>query len=84
MTVRVWTSLDADALDESFAIDNVVIQLLGKGNSGEICCQETAIRNALVDLKNVTVYTPALASSLFQPVLPVAVATTSMMSTATH
>jgi hypothetical protein len=34
MTVRVWTSLDSDARDESFAIDNVVIQLLGKGNSG--------------------------------------------------
>ena len=34
LTVRVWTSLDADALDESFAINNVVIQALGKGISG--------------------------------------------------
>ena len=40
MTVRVWTNLDSDALDESFAIDNVVIQLLGKGNSGVIYVRE--------------------------------------------
>ena len=40
MTVRVWTSLDADALDESFAIDNVVIQLIGKGNSRALCVRE--------------------------------------------
>ena len=38
MTVRVWTSLDMDALDESFAINNVVIQLLGKGICS-ICCR---------------------------------------------
>ena len=37
MTVRVWTSLDADSRDESFAINDVVIQLLGKGISGVIC-----------------------------------------------
>ena len=40
MTVRVWTSLDSDARDESFAIDNVVIQLIGKGNSGALCVRE--------------------------------------------
>tara|TARA_B110000444_G_scaffold208044_1_gene202270 strand:- start:296 stop:583 length:288 start_codon:yes stop_codon:yes gene_type:complete len=28
LTVRVWTSLDADASDESFAIDTVVVQPL--------------------------------------------------------
>ena len=28
LTVRVWTSLDGDASDESFAIDNVVVQPL--------------------------------------------------------
>ena len=27
--MRVWTSLNTDARDESFAIDNVVIQLIG-------------------------------------------------------
>ena len=32
LTVRVWTSLDGDAGDESFAIDNVVIQPLAEGN----------------------------------------------------
>ena len=32
LTVRVWTSLDEDALDESFAISNVVIQRLAEGN----------------------------------------------------
>ena len=28
LIVRVWTSLDADASDESFAIDNVVVRPL--------------------------------------------------------
>ena len=28
LTVRVWTSLDGDASDESFAIDNVIVQPL--------------------------------------------------------
>ena len=37
MTVRVWTSLDSGALDESFAIDNVVMQPIGKGNSVVLC-----------------------------------------------
>ena len=32
LTVRVWTSLDGDAYDESFAISNVVIQRLAEGN----------------------------------------------------
>ena len=32
LTVRVWTSLDGDAYDESFAIDNVAIQRLAEGN----------------------------------------------------
>ena len=31
LTVRVWTSLDSDAFDESFAIDNVVIKRLAHG-----------------------------------------------------
>ena len=37
LTVRVWTSLDGDASDESFGIDNVVVRLLGKGYPGENC-----------------------------------------------
>ena len=40
LTVRVWTSLDADALDESFGIDNVVIQLLQKRKPGGIFVRE--------------------------------------------
>ena len=40
LTVRVWTSLDGDARDESFAIDNVVIQLLQKRKPGGICVRE--------------------------------------------
>ena len=31
LTVRVWTSLDEDASDESFGIDNFVVRSLGKG-----------------------------------------------------
>ena len=31
LTVRVWTSLDGDASDESFGIDNVVIAKLEEG-----------------------------------------------------
>ena len=34
LAVRVWTSLDGDAYDESFAIDNVVIQQLQQRNFG--------------------------------------------------
>ena len=35
-SVRIWTSLDSDALDESFAIDNVIIQPIRTSNfSGE-------------------------------------------------
>ena len=37
LTVSVWTSLDKNPRDESFAIDNVVIQLLAEGNLGGIC-----------------------------------------------
>ena len=33
LTVRVWTNLDSHSRDESFAIDNVVIRLLAKGNA---------------------------------------------------
>ena len=44
LTVRVWTSLDGDARDESFAINDVVIQLLGKGISGVICVRGTIRR----------------------------------------
>ena len=40
LTVRVWTSLDGDARDESFAIDNVVIQLLQKRKPGGIFARE--------------------------------------------
>ena len=40
LTVRVWTSLDSGALDESFAIDNVAIQALANGNSGVICVRD--------------------------------------------
>ena len=32
LTVRVWTSLDGGARDESFAIDNVVVKPLGQGH----------------------------------------------------
>ena len=34
LQVRVWTSLDADPKDESFGIDNVVIERVKKGNAG--------------------------------------------------
>ena len=34
LKVRVWTSLDADPKDESFGIDNVVIERVKKGNAG--------------------------------------------------
>ena len=40
LTVRVWTSLDGDAGDESFAIDNVVIRAIGKGSPGWICTRK--------------------------------------------
>ena len=43
--------------------------------------REQQYEDVHVDLKNVAVYTPALASSLFKPALPAAVATTSAMST---
>ena len=34
LTVRIWTDLDGDAADESFAIDNIVIQeVIEEGNS---------------------------------------------------
>ena len=36
LTVRVWTSLDQIATDESFAIDNIVIRPFGKGDPGRI------------------------------------------------
>ena len=32
MTVRVWTTLDGDADDESFGIDNVVVRAIQTGN----------------------------------------------------
>ena len=54
MTVRVWTSLDAGALDESFAINNVVIQALGKGHSG-VVFKNFARDNAKMFLLNVVV-----------------------------
>ena len=31
LTVRVWTDLDKNPRDESFAIDNVIIRATGKG-----------------------------------------------------
>lgn len=37
LMVRVWTSLDSDAGDESFGIGNVVIQLLSEGYCGGNC-----------------------------------------------
>ena len=40
LTVRVWASLDRDAYDESFVIDNVVIQLLQKRKPGGIFVRE--------------------------------------------
>ena len=49
LTVRVWTSLDGDARDESFAIDNVVIQLLQKRKPGGIFVREQCY-NVSVDL----------------------------------
>ena len=49
LTVRVWTSLDGDARDESFAIDNVVIQATGNGKPGGICVREQYY-NVSVDL----------------------------------
>ena len=49
LTVRVWTSLDGDAYDESFAIDNVVIQLLQKRKPGGIFAREQCY-NVSVDL----------------------------------
>ena len=49
LTVRVWTSLDGDARDESFAIDNVVIQLLQKRKPGGIFAREQCY-NVSVDL----------------------------------
>ena len=33
LTVRVWTNLNSHSRDESFAIDNVVIKPLAKGNA---------------------------------------------------
>ena len=50
MTVRVWTSLDGDALDESFAINNVVVQLLGEGNAGVMCVSGRQYKDAPFDL----------------------------------
>ena len=49
LTVRVWTSLDGDARDESFAIDNVVTQLLQKRKPGDIFAREQCY-NVSVDL----------------------------------
>ena len=40
LTVRVWTNLDGDASDESFAIDNVVVRNIVKGYAGWICVKE--------------------------------------------
>ena len=37
LTVRVWTSLDGDPTDESFGIDNVVIEKMEKGNPKAVC-----------------------------------------------
>ena len=44
LTVRVWTSLDSHSRDESFAINNVVIQLIEKGISRVFCVRETTRR----------------------------------------
>ena len=49
LTVRVWTSLDGDARDESFAIDNVAIQATGNGKPGGSCVREQYY-NVSVDL----------------------------------
>ena len=40
LTVRVWTSLDGAADDESFGIGNVVITKIQEGNVGEICTNQ--------------------------------------------
>ena len=40
LTVRVWTSLDGPADDESFGIGNVVITKIQEGNFGGIHDQE--------------------------------------------
>ena len=36
LTVRVWTNLNGDASEESFAINNVAVRPLGKGDPGRI------------------------------------------------
>ena len=36
LMVRVWTSLDGDASDESFGINNVVVTKLLQGDRGEL------------------------------------------------
>ena len=38
LTVRVWTNLDGDAGDESFAIDNVVVEKFQIGKRGALLC----------------------------------------------
>ena len=49
LTVRVWTNLDSHSRDESFAIDNVVIQATENGKPGRICVREQYY-NVSVDL----------------------------------
>ena len=61
MTVRVWTSLDGDADDESFAISNVVIELLQEGNTVVICVRGML----LVGLGKVTDCTRVIAISIY-------------------
>ena len=37
LQVRVWTSLDADPMDKSFGIDNILIERVEQGNPGWVC-----------------------------------------------
>ena len=42
LTVRVWTNLDSDAKDESFGIDNVIVQKLGPKTTSGGCVERGA------------------------------------------
>ena len=49
LTVRVWTSLDGDASDESFAIANVIITDLLQGDRVEILLSKIKACRSLFD-----------------------------------
>jgi hypothetical protein len=76
LMVRVWTSLDSDAGDESFGIGNVVIQLLSEGYCGrELCSGKNAIKLPFTYIRAYTythIHIHVLALSPFQIVLSVA------------